>query len=422
MPPKTVFDVVDLCGTDRITRLTAPTLESESWLAAYARLGKTARQINVVAALPPSPAPGELFFSCRTPPKILPRNAAAHSRALHANPPSRLKKTPIRAKFASGGHAEKNRFVLAQRRIRRSDKGTPPTGKEGFMPHTAFSKWSPGGNTTLLFPAAGLDSIRQAALAKQALEPSVLGGEQAGFVDMANKSLRMAGGEFCVNAARAVGALLACRCGETVPPLSGATAGMLPDAACTFPAPEEYRNAIRVSGWHGPVRLRARGQAPHWRVEAELTLPALPPPEKRGDAFLVRLPGICHLLVEEPAFPSPDHCHDQAAALRAKHGLTGESAAGVIWWRHNGEQPEMLPLVHVRDTDSAFLENACGSGALALALHLARGGTRRDFSIRQPGGTSLDVRLSFRDGADTAAVDGPVSLVAKGHVWLDDPA
>ena len=79
------------------------------------------------------------------------------------------------------------------------------------MPALDFSKWSPGGNTTLFFPAAGLDAARQAELARQAMRPDSLGAEQAGFVSVEERRLRMAGGEFCVNATRAFGALLAFR-------------------------------------------------------------------------------------------------------------------------------------------------------------------------------------------------------------------
>ena len=78
------------------------------------------------------------------------------------------------------------------------------------MPTLPFSKWSPGGNTTLLFPSDGLAPALQCRLARQALTESCLGGEQAGFVNIEAQSLRMAGGEFCINASRAVGALLAC--------------------------------------------------------------------------------------------------------------------------------------------------------------------------------------------------------------------
>ena len=41
------------------------------------------------------------------------------------------------------------------------------------MPALDFSKWSPGGNTTLFFPAAGLDAARQAELARQAIARTV---------------------------------------------------------------------------------------------------------------------------------------------------------------------------------------------------------------------------------------------------------
>ena len=77
------------------------------------------------------------------------------------------------------------------------------------MPVLTFSKWSPGGNTTLLFPDSGQRPAEQARLAALALDPAMLGGEQAGFVQLAQGKLRMAGGEFCVNASRAVGAMLA---------------------------------------------------------------------------------------------------------------------------------------------------------------------------------------------------------------------
>ena len=75
------------------------------------------------------------------------------------------------------------------------------------MPALPFSKWSPGGNTTLLFPAGDLSMQEQTRLAVAALDAAVLGGEQAGFFDAVQKKLRMAGGEFCGNAAMSAAAL-----------------------------------------------------------------------------------------------------------------------------------------------------------------------------------------------------------------------
>ncbi len=293
------------------------------------------------------------------------------------------------------------------------------------MPALTFSKWSPGGNTTLLFPDAGQRPAEQARLASLALDSSMLGGEQAGFVNLSQHKLRMAGGEFCVNASRAVGALLAYTA-QYSGPEQGVLDGIAPrsEQKTEAAAPAEHPvrlDEIQVSGWQTPVRLRTRGSAPLWQVEALLRLPEYSITTIEKGAHLVRLPGICHLLLGGATHPLPDDCHAVAAQLRQQHGLEVEPAAGVIWWRECQGLLDMLPLVHVRDAGTTFLENACGSGALALALCLVRACTRRTFSIMQPGGSALDVQLFTESGLDMAGIDGPVSLVARGKVWLPDP-
>ena len=79
------------------------------------------------------------------------------------------------------------------------------------MQRLTFSKWDPSGNLTLFLPAdlpAGL-SGRRPDIARFAMEPDALNAEQAGFVDVGKLSLQMAGNEFCVNATRSFGALVA---------------------------------------------------------------------------------------------------------------------------------------------------------------------------------------------------------------------
>ncbi len=291
------------------------------------------------------------------------------------------------------------------------------------MPALTFSKWSPGGNTTLLFPDSGQRPAEQARLASLALDPAMLGGEQAGFVHLSQGRLRMAGGEFCVNASRAVGALLAYTAQSATPEqgvLEGLALGLAQPTGYAAEYPERT-DEIHVSGWNSPVRLRTRGLAPLWQVEALLRLPACSITTVEQGAHLVRLPGICHLLLGGPAHSLPEDCYAAAAQMRQRHNLEKEPAAGVIWWRECQGQLEMLPLVHVRDAGTTFLENACGSGALALALCLARSGTRRAFSIMQPGGSALEVRLFTDNGVEMAGVDGPVALVARGKIWLPEP-
>lgn len=289
------------------------------------------------------------------------------------------------------------------------------------MPALNFSKWSPGGNTTLLFPAEGRSSREQARLARAALHPQHLGGEQAGFTDQRELRLRMAGGEFCVNASRAFGALLAFS-EEARALRQGSLAGADGAAKRTAAAVDivERRYEVRVSGWQSPLRLFTRGCAPLWQVEARLRMPPCPITPLGEGLHLVRLPGISHLLLNAAVHCFPEDCAAAAALLRERHGLAAEAAAGVIWWRERQGQLDMLPLVHVRDAQTTCLESACGSGALALALCLARSGSRRSFSIMQPGGSALDVRLFTEGQENLAAVDGPVSLVAQGRVWLPE--
>ena len=285
------------------------------------------------------------------------------------------------------------------------------------MPALRFFKWSPGGNTTLLFPGDNIAPQEQTRLAVAALDAAMLGGEQAGFFNALQKTLRMAGGEFCVNASRAAGAMLA-YCVATGAARKGESAQGV--AAQPGEEPLVYEDTIHVSGWETPIRLRARGVTPQWRVEAELQVPACPVASLDKGIQFVRLPGICHLLLDARLHSQPEDCFVAASTLRHRYGLEDEAASGVIWWQEHQGQLTMLPLVHVRDAGTTCLENACGSGALALGMTLAAAGTQTAFSIMQPGGTALDVRFYYDGQVRMAGIDGPVSLLAKGTVWLPD--
>ena len=276
------------------------------------------------------------------------------------------------------------------------------------MSALSFTKWSPSGNTTLLFPAESVAGALQAATASQALMPHLLGGEQAGFCHLRERRLRMAGGEFCVNATRAFGALLALEAAR-----SARQEGAYRDA------PQEYAFAVQVSGWQGPVGVRVRGSLPEWHVAADLALPACPVQQPAPGVTLVRLPGIAHLLLDE-RHVFPEDFLAASALLRREYRLEALPASGVVWWRQVQHQLKMFPVVHVRDAGTTCLENACGSGALALGLRLCPAGARRVFTILQPGGEPLTVTVDRQDGDMRATVEGPVRLVAEGRLWLPE--
>lgn len=316
------------------------------------------------------------------------------------------------------------------------------------MPALAFSKWSSGGNTTLFLHVAGGTPLQLRALAQSALRQAWLGAEQAGCVSLEQRSLQMAGGEFCVNACRALGALLAHA--RLTHPGGGGDDATMAVGSCAANA------RVRVSGWPGAVVVDARPrttqhtaasiptQAPAWEVSARLRLascaPILGRPQPAGSpeagpapCMVVRLPGITHLLLppDAPGLPPCDRPEtgaalarrlDDAAALISAYGFEDEAAAGVIWWRLNADGAQMFPVVRVRDAGTLMAESACGSGALALALELERRTGRHDVCLRQPSASSLHVRLGApdADGSREALVDGPVRLLASGTLWLED--
>lgn len=268
-----------------------------------------------------------------------------------------------------------------------------------------FFKLSPCGNTTLLIPESEIAEKNKQNIAKTVLLPTHLQAEQVGFINIEKAHLAMAGGEFCVNATRAFGALLAEAHSQ------GAIAASAPFSAL-----------VTVSGMAEPVRIIASGCRPLWHVDAELELASLPPCLPVGQGMvLVRLSGIDHLLLDESAHPMPQNWQEAAAALRREHHLEESEAAGCIWWRQTDLGVCMKPVVWVRACDSTFLESACGSGALACALglpFLRKAAQEQPIALLQPSQDILTLRLRKNAHSWQARVGGSVALVAQGQCYM----
>ncbi|MBO4369271.1 MAG: hypothetical protein J5803_04150 [Desulfovibrio sp.] len=261
-----------------------------------------------------------------------------------------------------------------------------------------FSKWSPCGNTTLFFPAS-VDKKLWALIAQKSLCDTDLCAEQVGFIHEDKRMLSMAGGEFCLNAARAFGALLAMRKNE----------GKTENSVST--------TTIQVSGWPTPVLVRAEGQTPHWRVTATLTLPDTPIEELGEGIVLVRLPGISHLLLDQTSHPwsGREDAIQTFQTLQNKYDLKREACLGCIWWQRNEKKMSIRPLVFVREPHSLIFENSCGSASLALALFSK---PAEPLSIRQPSGDTLT--LIIQPNENSIHITGPVTLVAQGTYYGAD--
>lgn len=259
-----------------------------------------------------------------------------------------------------------------------------------IMTPFTFFLLSPAGNTTLFLLSSEVPDNLKIRRCTEAMR--IIPAEQAAIADIKNKSMSMAADEFCLNATRAFGALL----------------------AMNNQGVSEWK--VTVSGWPDEIRLKIAGSCPIWEVTASLNLPPINILKKDENIQLVELPGISHLLIRTPELPSEEAARSMAENLRIRHGLETCPASGIVWWKDYGEEWQILPIVNVPDAGTTCLENSCGSASLALCA--ARAGEKNVRNVLQPGGDRL--RISLRAGH--AAIAGDVWLLSSGNVWLNDQA
>ena len=224
-----------------------------------------------------------------------------------------------------------------------------------------YRVYDPTGNMTILVESPVAPEAQPAAArALMALEPAA---EQVGFLtetDRADIALRMAGGEFCGNAAMSAAVCAAQR--------RGMTSGTL---------------TVQVSGASAPVRAEVALQPEgHWRGTVDMPRPETI--EQRvlpgvGQASVVRFPGIAHIVLTEP-MPRP--LAERQARLWCAE--LGAEALGLLFFDRVSER--MIPLVYVPAADTLCWETACASGTAAVGAYLAAEGSPVDVTLRQPGG------------------------------------
>lgn len=261
------------------------------------------------------------------------------------------------------------------------------------MPVFSFYKFSPSGNTTLFL--TGSPAKASGRYCRAALRAEGVCAEQCGWADIESRHLQMGGGEFCANACRAFGALL----------------------ALTSPEPEneavrEYE--MTVSGLKAPVRLLISGAPPLWRADALFSMPGAKVRKLDERRALAELPGITHLLLAAD-WPDISDIPALAQKHRSSLGLSGQPASGVVWWRRNKGGFQILPHVEVPSQGSSMIESSCGSAVIALALSLASDGG--EIAALQPGGSVLRARLPA-DGR--ISLSGDVRLCARGEIFLPE--
>ena len=251
----------------------------------------------------------------------------------------------------------------------------------------------PAGNRTALVRTTVDPSLR-GEVARKIMARRELRAEQVGYccppLGNALGRLEMMGGEFCGNAARSFGLLLAADKGlaKTAVPIevSGCSDVLSVEvdpengtAACPLPLP------LAIEEWE---------------------VPGL------GTTQAVRMEGITHVIVR-----GKEAGEDAFRAIRQSADARGDwQALGGMFL---SEDLTLTPVVAVRETGSTVFEGSCASGTAAVAAWLSRGETdgERTYRLPQPGGV-LSARVRMVGGKLTEiAVIGKVRL-EKG-IWVE---
>lgn len=217
------------------------------------------------------------------------------------------------------------------------------------MENSRFVITAAGGNGTAIdIIDRPLSRIEYAARGKElGKQTESLGAEQAGFLIPSEHHLEMAGGEFCGNASRSAAILLS---------------EIEKSASVSF----------TVSGFSGQVSADVKSLGGN-RFDVTCRFPGLPTVlrnvvlEDGTPTTLVDLGGIVHVVLEKP-LPQEDEYRKQHKEIARYLGLLNNGAVGVIWINMREDGSALIhPVVWVRDVDTFFYEQSCGSGSIAVS-------------------------------------------------------
>jgi diaminopimelate epimerase len=254
---------------------------------------------------------------------------------------------------------------------------------------------NPSGNiTAIVLDETPREKMHDVGLTIQSAYPHV---EQVLFVERKGTAVhaQMAGGEFCGNAARALGFLLA--------------EGRDGDYSFT------------MSGASEPVTAKVLGA--HAMLETRMKVNRTSVDFYGAKVDVIHLEGITHAVMtpEHPLYSffkenaaRPDRWKTVVHALedlQIKH----KPASGLILAETDGRQLTIAPYVYVSANDTLYPEQACASGSIAAAFAMCSSEClARGTVVTQPSGENLAVSLTTSGPKSEIRVTGNMSITYDG--------
>jgi len=266
------------------------------------------------------------------------------------------------------------------------------------------------GNVTI-FVNSAFERSEYSKVANQLLDMKELGGEQVAFMMRSDKEgvdgkMEMCGLEFCGNASRSFGLLLA-----KMKRANGPARVMVEVSGCDEPLMVQ---ADTITSW-------AKIQMPDYEEIKQLDLSGLDLEDIYGDAEalksvdMVDFGGIAHIIVKDVKATEENF----RKIKEYIYGSMDMPALGVMFF--DVKEHELTPVVYVKDVDSTYFEGSCGSGTTACAIAFSKNKLpgRYPQRFRQPAG-SIDTIVEVKKGrVEKVFIESTVVLSDPIKVEID---
>lgn len=261
---------------------------------------------------------------------------------------------------------------------------------------------NPAGNITI-FVHDKFDRAEYAKIAEQLLAMKEFAAEQVAFVldapeyGEAEGKMEMCGLEFCGNATRTFGLMLARELG-----IKGAGKVFVDVSG----ADEILTVEVNTDTDYTRVKMPAYQKIRIVDMSAVFAEECAESTEKLKKVKAVDFGGIIHFILPDVAASAENFEKIKAFV----YGNSNPPAFGAMFY--DTQSGKLIPVVYVKDVDSTYFEGSCASGSASCAI--AFGSEKPDgdycFTLPQPAGT-INASVEVRDGkVRTAYIEGSVAI------------
>ena len=242
----------------------------------------------------------------------------------------------------------------------------------------SYMIFNPAGNITALVIGDEYNWKQRRLINNKIMEKETI-VEQVGFISQKNRKLTMAGGEFCGNATR---------------------------CATLYYIGEQQSIELEIN--NDKIKAGINGKSEVW---CEVPTEGYNIEKISENIYKVILKGITILVVKKIA----NHIDLKQSAINLiqKYNLD-DNAIGVMFVNNVENIIKIYPIVWVKEINTLFLENACGSGTIAVTmLESWLKNSSNKYNVMQPSGDILKADIEIEDNIVKRAI-------LKGKIKTDN--